>query len=139
MIKEVYLNLGSSIHPKTNISRARREISFLKGVSVIAMSKTYISKAVGIRSYRRFHNASLLIETNLSIHEFKKLSKEIERAFGRSVKTSASTKDRPIDIDIITLKDDIDTLDINALQPYERVPLLGKHYRLHKPFYGIQL
>jgi len=132
MIRKVYLNLGSSIRPKTNISRAEKEINLLMGVSVVSMSRVYTSRAIGIRSYRNFYNASLLIETRLSIHDLKKASKGIELAFGRSVKKSASIKDRPIDIDIITYEGI--NLDINSLQPYELIPLFNRHYKGKRPF-----
>ena len=106
MIHKVYFSLGSNLGDKAgNIREAINRIGELIG-EVDRQSTLLISEAWGFESDNSFVNAAVRCITTLSPFEIIHLTQDIERAMGRTVKSSdGQYHDRIIDIDILMYDD----------------------------------
>ena len=80
--------------------------------TILRTSKPYYSVSWGYDSDHEYVNICVAIQTALSPHELLKQTQDIERALGRTSKTSVSDNgqllytDRTIDIDLLQGQDD---------------------------------
>ena len=72
---------------------------------LLALSHLHETQPWGFDSLNTFLNAALIIETSLEPLELLEATKAIENEMGRKEKTTASYKDRIIDIDILMYED----------------------------------
>ena len=106
MIHKVYFSLGSNLGDKAgNIREAINRIGELIG-EVDRQSTLLITEPCGFESDNSFVNAAVRCITTLSPFEILHLTQDIERAMGRTVKSSdGQYHDRIIDIDILMYDD----------------------------------
>ena len=106
MIHKVYFSLGSNLGDKAgNIREAINRIWELIG-EVDRQSTLLITEPWGFESDNSFVNAAVRCITTLSPFEILHLTQDIERAMGRTVKSSdGQYHDRIIDIDILMYDD----------------------------------
>ena len=106
MIHKVYFSLGSNLGDKAgNIREAINRIGELIG-EVDRQSTLLITEPWGFESDNSFVNAAVRCITTLSPFENLHLTQDIERAMGRTVKSSdGQYHDRIIDIDILMYDD----------------------------------
>ena len=106
MIHKVYFSLGSNLGDKAgNIREAINRIGELIG-EVDRQSTLLITEPWGFESDNSFVNAAVRCITTLSPFEILHLTQDIERAMGRTVKSSdGQYHDRIIDIDILMYDD----------------------------------
>ena len=106
MIHKVYFSLGSNLGDKAgNIREAINRIGELIG-EVDRQSTLLITEPWGFESDNSFVNAAVRCITTLSPFEILHLTQDIERAMGRTVKSSdGQYRDRIIDIDILMYDD----------------------------------
>lgn len=106
MIHKVYFSLGSNLGDKAgNICEAINRIGELIG-EVDRQSTLLITEPWGFESDNSFVNAAVRCITTLSPFEILHLTQDIERAMGRTVKSSdGQYHDRIIDIDILMYDD----------------------------------
>ena len=106
MIHKVYFSLGSNLGDKAgNIRQAINRIGELIG-EVDRQSTLLITEPWGFESDNSFVNAAVRCITTLSPFEILHLTQDIERAMGRTVKSSdGQYHDRIIDIDILMYDD----------------------------------
>ena len=106
MIHKVYFSLGSNLGDKAgNIREAINRIGELIG-EVDRQSTLLITEPWGFESDNPFVNAAVRCITTLSPFEILHLTQDIERAMGRTVKSSdGQYHDRIIDIDILMYDD----------------------------------
>ena len=106
MIHKVYFSLGSNLGDKEgNIREAINRIGELIG-EVDPQSTLLITEPWGFESDNSFVNAAVRCITTLSPFEILHLTQDIERAMGRTVKSSdGQYHDRIIDIDILMYDD----------------------------------
>lgn len=106
MIHKVYFSLGSNLGDKAgNIGEAINRIGELIG-EVDRQSTLLITEPWGFESDNSFVNAAVRCITTLSPFEILHLTQDIERAMGRTVKSSdGQYHDRIIDIDILMYDD----------------------------------
>ena len=106
----VYLSLGANLgNREQTINRAIEMISEQVG-PLIKRSEFYYSKPVGFVSEHDFCNICASFETNLSPLDLLHATQAIERALGRTHKSTICNQkpvysDRTIDIDILTYGD----------------------------------
>ena len=102
----VYFSLGSNLGDKAgNICEAINRIGELIG-EVDRQSTLLITEPWGFESDNSFVNAAVRCITTLSPFEILHLTQDIERAMGRTVKSSdGQYHDRIIDIDILMYDD----------------------------------
>ena len=102
----VYFSLGSNLGDKAgNIREAINRIGELIG-EVDRQSTLLITEPWGFESDNSFVNAAVRCITTLSPFEILHLTQDIERAMGRTVKSSdGQYHDRIIDIDILMYDD----------------------------------
>ena len=102
----VYFSLGSNLGDKEgNIREAINRIGELIG-EVDRQSTLLITEPWGFESDNSFVNAAVRCITTLSPFEILHLTQDIERAMGRTVKSSdGQYHDRIIDIDILMYDD----------------------------------
>ena len=106
MIHKVYFSLGSNLGDKAgNIREAIIRIGELIG-EVDRQSTLLITEPWGFESDNSFVNAAVRCITTLSPFEILHLTQDIERAMGRTVKSSdGQYHDRIIYIDILMYDD----------------------------------
>ena len=106
MIHKVYFSRGSNLGDKAgNIREAINRIGELIG-EVDRQSTLLITEPWGFESDNSFVNAAVRCITTLSPFEILHLTQDIERAMGRTVKSSdGQYHDRIIDIDILMYDD----------------------------------
>ena len=106
MIHKVYFSLGSNLGDKAgNIREAINRIGELIG-EVDRQSTLLITEPWGFEADKSFVNAAVRCITTLSPFEILHLTQDIERAMGRTVKSSdGQYHDRIIDIDILMYDD----------------------------------
>ena len=106
MTHKVYFSLGSNLGDKAgNIREAINRIGELIG-EVDRQSTLLITEPWGFESDNSFVNAAVRCITTLSPFEILHLTQDIERAMGRTVKSSdGQYHDRIIDIDILMYDD----------------------------------
>ena len=125
MIHKVYFSLGSNLGDKAgNIREAINRIGELIG-EVDRQSTLLITEPWGFESDNSFVNAAVRCITTLSPFEILHLTQDIERAMGRTVKSSdGQYHDRIIDIDIL-MYDDIHIAPPELALPH---PLIKERY-----------
>lgn len=98
----VYLALGSNLGDKEgHIKQALRLIEEEVG-TVSACSSLLVTEPWGFRSEQNFMNAAARVNTSLTPRDVLEATQQIERAMGRTQKsTDGQYHDRIIDIDIL--------------------------------------
>ena len=115
---KVYMSLGANLGDReTNIKLAIKQISALIG-PVVRQSALLETAPWGFNSTNTFINAAVCSQTSLSPREVLKATQDIERALGRTQKsTDGQYHDRPIDIDIL-LYDDLHVNEPDLVIPH---------------------
>ena len=115
---KVYMSLGANLGDReTNIKLAIKQISELIG-PVVRQSALLETAPWGLNSTNTFINAAVCSQTSLSPREVLKAIQDIERALGRTQKsTDGQYHDRPIDIDIL-LYDDLHVNEPDLVIPH---------------------
>lgn len=112
------MSLGANLGDReTNIKLAIKQISELIG-PVVRQSALLETVPWGFNSTNTFINAAVCSQTSLSPREVLKATQDIERALGRTQKsTDGQYHDRPIDIDIL-LYDDLHMNEPDLVIPH---------------------
>ncbi len=97
------ISLGSNIEPERNVPLAVRLLGRCEGWRLRAISPTYRNPAVGTDG-PDFHNAAVLVETDLDPSELRRRLRELEERMGR-VRTQDKFAPRPIDLDVVLMED----------------------------------
>ena len=115
---KVYMSLGANLGDReSNIKLAIQQISELIG-PVVRQSALLETAPWGFSSANTFINAAVCSQTSLSPREVLKATQDIERALGRTQKsTNGQYHDRPIDIDIL-LYDDLHVNEPDLVIPH---------------------
>ena len=115
---KVYMSLGANLGDReSNIKLAIQQISELIG-PVVRQSALLETAPWGFSSANTFINAAVCSQTSLSPREVLKATQDIERALGRTQKsTDGQYHDRPIDIDIL-LYDDLHMNEPDLVIPH---------------------
>lgn len=96
------LGLGSNINPNESFAEIIRLL--LKCFDHIHLSRVLNIPPVGMNSHRYFLNAVAFIETAMTEAELKNICNQVEISLGRDRDDPDSKlKDRPADLDILTL------------------------------------
>ena len=122
------MSLGANLGDReTNIKLAIKQISELIG-PVVRQSALLETVPWGFNSTNTFINAAVCSQTSLSPREVLKATQDIERALGRTQKsTDGQYHDRPIDIDIL-LYDDLHMNEPDLVIPHPH--LNDRHFVL---------
>ena len=112
------MSLGANLGDReTNIKLAIKQISELIG-PVVRQSALLETAPWGFNSTNTFINAAVCSQTSLSPREVLKAIQDVERALGRTQKsTDGQYHDRPIDIDIL-LYDDLHVNEPDLVIPH---------------------
>ena len=112
------MSLGANLGDReSNIKLAIQQISELIG-PVVRQSALLETAPWGFSSANTFINAAVCSQTSLSPREVLKATQDIERALGRTQKsTDGQYHDRPIDIDIL-LYDDLHMNEPDLVIPH---------------------
>ena len=117
---KLYISLGTNLGDKEqNLRLAVQKIEERIG-HVCALSAFYITEPWGFESTNSFLNAALCVETELSSLDALRITQEIEREIGRTLKSHDGVyHDRLIDIDLL-LHDNIvmNTAELTLPHPY---------------------
>ncbi len=111
-------NLGDS---KALFAKAIRLLGE-NGFSLLTKSKLYRSSAWGYESENCYLNQVILFETEKDPQQLLKVTLVVEKELGRIRKIEKNYTDRPIDIDILYLNDQIIEND-NLIIPHPRLHL----------------
>lgn len=99
----VLIGLGSNIGPERNIRVAQRLLGRCEGWSLLAVSPTYRSAAVGTEG-PDFHNAAALVDSRIDLETMRERLRAIEERMGR-VRTGDKNAPRTIDLDLVAVED----------------------------------
>ena len=112
------MSLGANLGDReSNIKLAIQQISELIG-PVVRQSALLETAPWGFSSANTFINAAVCSQTSLSPRQVLKATQDIERALGRTQKsTDGQYHDRPIDIDIL-LYDDLHVNEPDLVIPH---------------------
>ena len=115
------MSLGANLGDReSNIKLAIQQISELIG-PVVRQSALLETAPWGFSSANTFINAAVCSQTSLSPREVLKATQDIERALGRTQKsTDGQYHDRPIDIDIL-LYDDLQVNEPDLVIPHQHM------------------
>ncbi len=120
----VWLALGSNLgDSRTLLHQAWFELGTRKDVTLICLSRPYITEPVGMDSENQFVNAVGILETEHTPQSFLSLLQQVEKTFGRTVKTGQSGseyQDRLLDLDMLYYNDLILTTD-TLLLPHPHI------------------
>ena len=116
-----FLSLGSNLGEREQTLRtALQQIEQQIG-SVLRCSSFYYSEPWGFESPNTFCNLCCAIETPLQPMEVLRRTQAIERALGRTKKSTDGYSDRTIDIDIIRAFDE-NGQEIQVSEPTLQIP-----------------
>lgn len=111
---EVLISLGSNVEKEKNISAALHALEAQSAIKIKAVSSIYETAAVGAdgnpSDQEDFHNAAVLIETDLTVNQLRSTLRAIEEKLGR-VRTIDKFAARPIDLDIALYGDAVVNLE----------------------------
>lgn len=126
----LYLGLGANLGQREKtLQRAIERIQETIG-PIVARSSFHYSEPWGFSSENAFLNACLIVETDLDARACLRLTQNIEKELGRTMKTeNAQYHDRLIDIDILFY----DNLILNEKDLKIPHPLLHQREFVLKP------
>ena len=95
---DVYLSIGSSLEPETNLPRA---LGLLRArYDVVAWSSAYKSRGEGSGAGNVFLNAAAILRTQLEPAVLKRELRTLEAELGRTRRPGDAPGKHPIDLDI---------------------------------------
>ena len=129
-----YLGIGTNLGDRTaNLHGAVKQINEQAG-HVLACSSFIETEPWGFSSNNVFLNAVIAIDTSHTPHELLRITQEIERAMGRTHKsTGGNYSDRIIDIDIL-LYEEVNIHDAELTIPH---PLMWQRRFVYEPLWEI--
>jgi 2-amino-4-hydroxy-6-hydroxymethyldihydropteridine diphosphokinase len=118
----VWLALGSNLGDSQHIlQQAWRDLGEEEGISLICLSRPYITEPVGMESDNLFLNAVGILETDLAPEHLLTLLQQVEIGFGRVCKTGQNGyQDRLLDLDILYYSDCVLSTD-TLLLPHPHI------------------
>lgn len=121
--KTFVISIGSNIEPKKNIIEAINKIEKISDIKVLKISSFFETPHINENgeydfSLPKFINGVLKIETFLEKDEIEEKLYQIEKELGRKEKGSFSP--RPIDLDIVLIKDSDGNIKFFSKEIYER-------------------
>lgn len=129
-IRLLYVSLGANIGRREESIRRAVEIMEEKIGRCAGCSRLCETEPQGFASPHRFLNAAAAFITVLSASEILKITQDIERSLGRTAKsTGGQYADRPIDIDLLMLGDEVYD-DLGLRLPH---PLMGERLFVLEP------
>ncbi len=104
MTYDVYLSVGSNIHPEENVVKALRRLG--KIVEIESISPVYLTRPVRVEpGAKKFHNLCVHILTNQPPQKLKGSLRSIEETVGRDRSMEKNEDDlhssRAVDLDIL--------------------------------------
>ena len=129
-----YLGIGTNLGDRTaNLHGAVKQINEQAG-HVLACSSFIETEPWGFSSNNAFLNAVVAIDTSHTPHELLRITQEIERAMGRTHKSTGDNySDRIIDIDIL-LYEEVNIHDAELTIPH---PLMWQRRFVYEPLWEI--
>ena len=129
-----YLGIGTNLGDRTaNLHGAVKQINEQAG-HVLACSSLIETEPWGFSSNNAFLHAVVAIDTSHTPHELLRITQEIERAMGRTHKsTGGNYSDRIIDIDIL-LYEEVNIHDAELTIPH---PLMWQRRFVYEPLWEI--
>ena len=104
--RKAYVGLGSNLGDSSgNIIRAASELGTLEGVRVIATSRLYTTRPVGVEDQPDFVNAVAMLEVACEGRALLDGMLEIERRFGRDRAVEQRWGPRTLDLDLLLFRD----------------------------------
>ena len=101
---EVGLSLGSNLGDRVaTLARAKKLISAIDGVKIVAASSLYETEPVGVKpefQHMKFINAVIILKTRLLVEQLYERLSEIEHELGR-VRVDDKYAPRALDIDVL--------------------------------------
>lgn len=106
MSTTVYFSLGTNLGDKEqNLRTAIQQLEQRVG-HVLALSSFHVTEPWGFTSCHTFLNAACSVQTDLEVMEVLRVTQQIEREMGRTLKSVDGTyHDRLIDIDLLLCYD----------------------------------
>ena len=106
--ERLYVSLGANIGPREESIRSAVAMMEEEIGKCTACSRLYETEPQGFASPHKFLNAAAAFITVLSASEILQITQDIERRLGRTAKsTGGQYADRPIDIDLLMLGDEV--------------------------------
>jgi GTP cyclohydrolase IA len=99
-VTRAVVSIGSNVDPDSNVPAAIARLRGAQFVDVLAVSPTYRTPAVGPPGQPEFHNAAVLVATDLDPAGLRHELRAVEGALGR-VRTGDRFAPRTIDLDIV--------------------------------------
>ncbi|MCH8498386.1 MAG: 2-amino-4-hydroxy-6-hydroxymethyldihydropteridine diphosphokinase [Marinobacter sp.] len=116
--------MGSNIDPADNIPRALARLSQTFGA--LRVSEIIHTPPYGMTSANSFLNALVMFETDHTQPQLKGWLNQLETGLGRDRDhPESSTRDRPMDIDILAVREQPCFADVTLAEPYFRQLLAG--------------
>ncbi|MCO6449834.1 MAG: GTP cyclohydrolase I FolE [Caldilineales bacterium] len=146
MRERILITLGSNIHPEQNIPAAIRALRRHPHITLVRVSHTYRSAAVGGSGEQpEFHNAAAEIEAAIEPAQLRRELRQIEAQLGRK-RTSDKYAPRPIDLDIAMIGERVLEVDGHPIPdpeiarfPHLVLPLADIAPEWRHPILGISL
>ena len=131
---KAYLGIGTNLGDRTANLRGAVELLNEQAGHVLACSSFIETEPWGFSSNNAFLNAVVAIDTSHTPHELLRITQEIERAMGRTHKsTGGNYSDRIIDIDIL-LYEEVNIHDAELTIPH---PLMWQRRFVYEPLWEI--
>ncbi len=141
----VVVGLGSNIDPERHLAAALRRLRNHPDLGVVATSRIYRSKPVGAPGTPDFLNAAVLVRTDLSPPELRRVLRGIEADLGR-IRGPDPNAPRTIDLDLLLHGDLVEDFggwevpDPNlARHPHVALPAADVAPELRHPIEGTTL
>lgn len=104
--KRAYVALGSNMgDPSGNVIRAASEFGTIPGVRVIATSRLYTTRPVGVEDQPDFVNAVADLEVDCTARELLDGLLAIERRYGRDRSKEQRWGPRTLDLDLLLFRE----------------------------------
>ena len=104
--ERAYVALGSNLSdPSGNVIRAASELGTIPGVRVIATSRLYTTRPVGVEDQPDFVNAVAELQVSCTARELLEGLLDIERRYGRDRTKEQRWGPRTLDLDLLLFRE----------------------------------
>ena len=116
--------IGSNIDPADNLPRALARLS--QAFGSVRVSEVIHTPPYGMHSQNSFLNALVIFEADLPQPQLKRWLNQLETDLGRDrTHPDSSTRDRPMDVDILAVSEQPSFPGTKLEEPYFRQLLVG--------------